>query len=307
LLADDNADMRDYVMRLLSGQYHVEAVPDGASALRSALTHPPDLVLADIMMPGMDGLDLLRALRAEPTTRNIPIILLSARAGEESKVQGLETGADDYLVKPFASRELLARVKTHLELARARRRVTMELGSRLAELEQANTSIREGRLAALNILEDAVEARDRAEGLNRKLQQEITDRCKAESARKESEARLASDLAGMRRLHELHTRIATEHNVKTALAKILAAACDLTRTQRGCVQLVGDDGERLETLVWHGYADDSPVLQHGSFPWLQPVSDPSRQCLQRLIIQDVAGCAPLAGTEERDIMLAEGV
>ena len=119
--ADDNADMRDYVRRLLSDRYDVEAVADGEAALAAARRDPPDLVLADVMMPRLDGFRLLNALRADERTRTLPIILLSARAAEESRVEGLEAGADDYLVKPFTARELLARVGSNLELARLRR------------------------------------------------------------------------------------------------------------------------------------------------------------------------------------------
>jgi PAS domain S-box-containing protein len=165
LLADDNADMRDYVSRLLAGSYRVETVADGESALRRAREGGHDLVLADIMMPGIDGLALLRALRDDPRTREMPVILLSARAGEESKVEGLDAGADDYLVKPFTARELLARVKAHIELARERRRTADELSGRVADLKQANADIRDARRATLNILEDAVQARDLAERL----------------------------------------------------------------------------------------------------------------------------------------------
>ena len=82
---------------------------------------PPELVLADVMMPGLDGFGLLRELRADPATRELPVMLLSARAGEEARVEGLGAGADDYLVKPFAARELLARVGARIELARVRR------------------------------------------------------------------------------------------------------------------------------------------------------------------------------------------
>jgi PAS domain S-box-containing protein len=121
LLADDNADMRDYLRRLLGQHWTVEAVADGAAALTAARARVPDLVLADVMMPGLDGFALLQALRADPHTRQVPIILLSARAGEEARIEGLEAGADDYLIKPFSSRELLARVGAHLELARVRR------------------------------------------------------------------------------------------------------------------------------------------------------------------------------------------
>ena len=110
LLADDNADMRDYVKRLLQQNYQVEAVADGLAALTAIRQQHFDLVLTDIMMPGLDGFNLLRQLRQDPLTKEIPIILLSARAGEESRIEGLEFGADDYLVKPFSGRELLARV-----------------------------------------------------------------------------------------------------------------------------------------------------------------------------------------------------
>jgi len=121
LLADDNADMRDYVMRVLGEHWNAEAVGDGASALARARAEPrPDLIISDIMMPGMDGRQLLAALRADPRTRGIPVIFLSARAGEDARVEGLAAGADDYLVKPFSARELAARVSTHLELSRLR-------------------------------------------------------------------------------------------------------------------------------------------------------------------------------------------
>ena len=112
--------MRDYVQRLLSQRWEVEAVADGWQALAVAGERVPDLVLADVMMPGLDGFALLRALRADPRTATMPVILLSARAGEESRVEGLEAGADDYLIKPFSARELLARVEAHLTLKRRR-------------------------------------------------------------------------------------------------------------------------------------------------------------------------------------------
>jgi len=120
LLADDNADMRDYIRRLLSGSYIFQTVADGVAALSAIEKNPPDLVLTDVMMPGMDGFELLRSLRSNPATQDIPIILLSARAGEESRIEGLAAGADDYLIKPFSARELLARVEASLKLARLR-------------------------------------------------------------------------------------------------------------------------------------------------------------------------------------------
>ena len=84
---------------------------------------PPDLVLSDVMMPALDGFGLVSALRSHPQTRTVPVILLSARAGEEARIEGLQSGADDYLVKPFTARELLARVDTHLRMSQLRQDV----------------------------------------------------------------------------------------------------------------------------------------------------------------------------------------
>ena len=153
LVADDNADMRAYLLRLLSPNWRVETVADGEQALAVISTRRPDLVLTDVMMPGLDGLALLRTLRTDLRTATLPVILLSARAGEESRVEGLEAGADDYLVKPFAARELLARVEAHLKLARLRdemqealRDLNTTLEQRVAErtaaLEQAHVDLR---------------------------------------------------------------------------------------------------------------------------------------------------------------------
>ena len=119
--ADDNADMRQYVNRLLSEKFDVEAVPDGQAALAAIRADPPDLVLSDIMMPNLDGFGLLRSLRADPVLRDIPVILLSARAGEEPRIEGMRAGADDYMIKPFGARELLVRVESHVRMARIRR------------------------------------------------------------------------------------------------------------------------------------------------------------------------------------------
>lgn len=120
LVVDDNADMLDYIKRLLEQRYSVETAEDGLAALASIEHRRPSLVLADVMMPRMDGFDLLRALRADPQTRELPIVLLSARAGEEARIEGLEAGADDYLIKPFSNRELLARIEACLKMAQIR-------------------------------------------------------------------------------------------------------------------------------------------------------------------------------------------
>ncbi|MEU5785086.1 ATP-binding protein [Micromonospora lupini] len=119
LVADDNSDMRAYLSRLLAGQgWRVRSVTDGRQALDAIHQEPPDLVLTDVMMPVLDGFDLVRRLRADPATRALPVLVLSARAGEEASVVGLSLGADDYLVKPFAAAELIARIRTAIRRAR---------------------------------------------------------------------------------------------------------------------------------------------------------------------------------------------
>jgi len=120
LVVDDNADMRAYLVELLARRWSVEAVADGVEALAAIEKRPPDLVVTDMMMPRMDGFALVSALRGSPKTARIPVIVLSARAGEEAAVEGRETGAEDYLVKPFTARELIARVRSNLDASRAR-------------------------------------------------------------------------------------------------------------------------------------------------------------------------------------------
>jgi PAS domain S-box-containing protein len=120
LVADDNADVRDYIARLLRQHWTVETVADGVEAVEAVHRARPDLVLSDVMMPRLDGFELVRTLRRDATTATIPIMLLSARAGEEAVAEGLRCGADDYLVKPFSSSTLVVRVEALLAAARAR-------------------------------------------------------------------------------------------------------------------------------------------------------------------------------------------
>jgi signal transduction histidine kinase len=142
LWAEDNADLREYVARVLGGEFELDVAADGQMALERALRSPPDLVLSDVMMPRLDGFGLLRALRSNERTQHIPVILLSARAGEDSTVGGLDAGADDYLMKPFTARELLARVRASVQLSRHRRDFEKELEQRIRErTAQLATSI----------------------------------------------------------------------------------------------------------------------------------------------------------------------
>lgn len=159
LVADDNSDMRDYVRRLLEPHWQIRTAADGREALEAALADPPDLLIADVMMPGMDGFELVQALRADEAGRDIPVILLSARAGEEARLEGLTAGADDYLVKPFGGRELVARIAAALALARLRRETVanerrLDRAAEAARLaEEQIRAIEERRLLAVEAAE----------------------------------------------------------------------------------------------------------------------------------------------------------
>ena len=134
LIADDNNDMRAYLKALLEPHADVRACADGQAAFEMALADPPDLLLSDVMMPRLDGFGLIAQIRASASLRLLPVMLLSARAGEEAKVEGLQAGADDYLVKPFSANELLARVRTQVDLGRERRQMEREALAREAHV-----------------------------------------------------------------------------------------------------------------------------------------------------------------------------
>jgi PAS domain S-box-containing protein len=283
LFADDNADLRDYVRRLLSDYYTVETVTDGEAALLAASEELPDLLLADVMMPRLDGFGLLKAWRAQTRTRNIPVILLSARAGEESRVEGLTAGADDYLVKPFSARELLARVSARLEITRLHRQAL--------EREQKL------RLAAQNAEQALKQARDELEQnvhqrtsqlsvINTELIKEIADRERAEVELTRVKDELAADLKTMIGLHELSTRLLATTQLQPLLEEILDAAIELLDADFGNIQLRDPDSRTLRIVAHRGF--NQHFLDHFS-----KVDDEGASCgramLQekRVIVEDV--------------------
>ncbi|MGA9462712.1 MAG: ATP-binding protein [Terracidiphilus sp.] len=175
VLADDNADMRQYLTRLLGERYEVHTAGDGRQALEATRRWRPALVLADVMMPHLDGFGLLRAIRDDSALAGTPVVLLSARAGEESRVEGLEADADDYLIKPFAARELLARVAAHVNMATLRRE-TAEREERMrseAELERAKLQASEERLAVTSRLYGELQRADAELQLQVELLQQL--------------------------------------------------------------------------------------------------------------------------------------
>ena len=139
LVADDNADMRAYIGRLLGAHWDVETAEDGNAAIEAIRRNRPDLVVTDAMMPGLDGFGLLVAIRKDPDLRDLPVIMLSARAGEEARIEGLDAGADYYLTKPFSARELVAQVNANLTLARVRSEAARDLRASEEALRRRTT------------------------------------------------------------------------------------------------------------------------------------------------------------------------
>lgn len=127
LIVDDNTDMRQHIESIISTKYNTITAANGVEALKVVAEQQPALILSDIMMPIMDGIELLKIVKNDTAMAHIPIILITARAGEESRIEGYETGADDYMTKPFSANELLSRVKSQLKIARARQEVEQRL------------------------------------------------------------------------------------------------------------------------------------------------------------------------------------
>ena len=267
LLADDNADMREYAGRLLRSRgWQVDAVADGQEALEAARAHVPDLVLSDVMMPRLDGFGLLQAMREDPKTSNIPFILLSARAGEESRVEGLDAGADDYLVKPFSARELVARVGAHLGLAETRGRALAAVEAAHAELSDAHEQLQRQKtqLESTNqtLYEQSAVLAAQAHELR-----SVTEKLVERSAEAERQ-RNAAEAAGAR-LRNIFDQAPVAIAVLSGPSHVFEVANEGYRKLLGNRDLVGRtvrdalpelDGQGIYELLDHVFTSASPFL-----------------------------------------------
>jgi signal transduction histidine kinase len=259
LVVDDNADMRAYLKRLLSNQWQVDTAPDSMTALAQISQHTPDLVVADVMMPGIDGFGLLRLLREDARTASIPVMLLSARAGEEAAAEALGAGADDYVIKPFSARELLARVDSRLTQARlhaAERhaRHAAERANRARDdfFAMLSHELRTPLMAVLgwtallkatSLPPDAVSAVDLIERnarIQRRLVDDLLDMARIVTGRLRIDSRPIASLAAV-------IRIVIDSFRPVALSKGLTvqAALDVDAGP------VNGDPERLQQVVWN--------------------------------------------------------
>jgi phosphate regulon transcriptional regulator PhoB len=167
LIVEDEPDIRELVVHHLKREgYLVSAASSGEEALRQVQAAPPDLVLLDLMMPAMDGLEVCRRLRQDPATVSLPIVMLTAKGDEVDRVLGLEIGADDYIVKPFSPKELLARIRAVLRRSRpATGAAPLRLGALVIDLGTHMASVGGATLALtpkeFDLLRALVEARGR--------------------------------------------------------------------------------------------------------------------------------------------------
>jgi DNA-binding response OmpR family regulator len=257
LFVEDEATLREHLAERLSDEYVVDTAGNGNDALLAVMRAKPAIVVTDIVMPDMDGVELLKALRQSSGTRGIPVLLISGRAPETQRIEGFEEGADGFLAKPYTERELRALIRSMVRSAQLR-------------TEAAN-------------FRDIGERRQ----IEGDLQHALAELHAREEQLRENQRHLAAEVESMRRLHELVNRLLACNDLQTALEEVLDAAIALLEADMGNVQLFDPQARKLQIVAHRGFRED--FLEH----FRGVGTDPSAVCAraaqqgQPAIVEDV--------------------
>jgi two-component sensor histidine kinase/FixJ family two-component response regulator len=252
LIVDDNTSNLKYLAELLTkAGYQVRPASDGELALRSVRAKSPELILLDIEMPGMDGIEVCHRLKADPATEDIPVIFLSAHRKTDIKVKALKEGGVDYVTKPIKTSEVLIRIDTHLNKSRLQKKLVAQSEELMKEIEE-----RKRAEAALQQASDLLERRvqERTAELlvvNKALHAEIVERkaseetlkvrtCELDLLLKEVNHRVKNNLAAITGMLYIERRYAEESSNRRDLAEIMTALTNRVRGLQTAHQLLSD-------------------------------------------------------------------
>jgi DNA-binding response OmpR family regulator len=257
LFVEDEATLREHLAERLSDEYVVDTAGNGNDALLAVMRAKPAIVVTDIVMPDMDGVELLKTLRQSPGTRGIPVLLISGRAPEAQRIEGFEKGADGFLAKPYTERELRALIGSMV---------------RSAQLRTEAASFRD------------IGERKQIKG---DLQHALVELHAREEQLRENQRRLAAEMDSTRRLHELVSRLLECNDLQTSLEEVLDAAIALLDADMGNVQLFDPRTRKSQIVAHRGFRED--FLEH----FRGVGADPSAVCAhaahqgQSAIVEDV--------------------
>ena len=239
LVVDDTPENIDVLVGTLKHDYHVKAAINGEMALKIVQTSPPDIILLDIMMPGIDGYEVCRRLKADHTTRHIPIIFITAKIGLQDELMGLELGAIDYITKPISPPIVKARVETHLALTNQNRELDRKVRIKTEQLHET-------RLQIIQRLGRAAEYKDDDTGLHVIRMSQYTHILGLAAGMSESEADTLMNAAPM---HDIG-KIGIPDNILKKPGKLEDDEFDIMKTHCEIgANIIGDDTSELLQLA----------------------------------------------------------